>query len=41
VAVFEVLSKVIGAEKFLCLVALTKLVDVGEVVNPAIPVGLR
>jgi hypothetical protein len=40
VAVFEVLPEVIGPEEFLCLVALAKLVDIGEVVNPAIPVRL-
>jgi len=41
VAVFEVLSEVIGTVEFLCLVALSKLVDVGEMVDPAIPVRLR
>ena len=40
VAVFQVLSKVIGPEKFLGLVAFAELVYVGEVVNPAIPIRL-
>jgi hypothetical protein len=39
--VLEVLSEMIGSEKFLGLVALAKLVHVGKVVYSAIPIRLR
>jgi len=41
VTVFEMLSEVIGSEEFFSLVAFSELVDVCQVVDPAIPVGLR
>lgn len=39
-AVFQVLSKVIGSVEFLCLVAFTKLVHTGEVIKSTIPIRL-
>jgi len=38
-AVFQVLSEVIGAEEFFCLVALAKLVQVIEVLGPCLPIS--
>lgn len=40
-AVFEVLSKVIGAEELLALIAFAKFVDLGEMVDPSLPVRSR
>ena len=38
---FQVLAKVVCAKEFLGLVALSELVDVGEVFESSIPIGLR
>jgi len=41
VAVFEMLTEVVGAVKFLRVVALAKFVHVGEVLDASLPVGRR
>lgn len=41
VAVFEMLSEVIGSVKLFGMIAFGKFVDIGKVVHPAIPVRLR
>ena len=38
--VLKMLSKVIGAKEFLCLVAFAKFMDIGEVVYSSVPVRL-
>lgn len=39
-AVFEVLAEVISSIEFLGLVALLEFMDVGQMFDPAIPIGL-
>jgi hypothetical protein len=40
-AVFQMLSKMVGPEKFLGLIAFAKLVDAGQMIKPTMPVRLR